>query len=61
MLNKQQLCAVEAVLKHKNVFLTGPPGTGKSFTMKEIIKVLKTNNKQIAITSSTGCSAILIN
>ena len=61
MLNKQQLYAVDAVLKHKNVFLTGPPGTGKSFTMKEIIKVLKTNNKQIAITSSTGCSAILIN
>ena len=61
MLNEQQSAAVEAVLKGKNVFLTGPPGTGKSHTLKEIIRILKDRDFKIAITSSTGCSAILIN
>ena len=61
MLNKQQSIALQAVIENKNVFLTGPPGTGKSFTMKEIIRVLQSKNKRIAVTSSTGCSAILIN
>jgi ATP-dependent DNA helicase PIF1 len=61
MLNQEQSSAVVAILEGKNVFLTGPPGTGKSYTLKEIIHKLKDANKKIAITSSTGCSAILIN
>jgi ATP-dependent DNA helicase PIF1 len=60
-LNKKQLIAIDAVKKKQNVFLTGPPGTGKSFTLKEIIQTLKTNNTKYIVTSSTGCSAVLIN
>ncbi len=61
MLNTAQRTALDTVLAGKSIFLTGSPGTGKSYTLKEIIKSLKDANKNIAVTSSTGCSAVLIN
>lgn len=60
-LNKVQLHALEAVKLGQSIFLTGSPGTGKSFVLKHIIDYLKSINKDYAVTSSTGCSAILIN
>lgn len=44
----------------ESVFLTGSPGTGKSFTLRKLIEYFKDNNYNIGITSTTGCSAILI-
>lgn len=61
LLNKEQLHALEAVKLGQSIFLTGSPGTGKSFVLKHIIDYLKSINKDYAVTSSTGCSAILIN
>jgi ATP-dependent DNA helicase PIF1 len=60
-MNTEQCCALEAVLSGNNIFITGPPGTGKSYTLKHIIRTLKDKQKKIAITASTGCSAVLIN
>lgn len=60
-LNKEQLYALEAVKLGQSIFLTGSPGTGKSFVLKHIIDFLKSVNRDYAITSSTGCSAVLIN
>lgn len=60
-LNIEQNNALNAIKKNKNIFLTGSPGTGKSFTLKEIIRYLSQNNKEYVVTSSTGCSAVLIN
>jgi len=60
-LNKKQQNAVDAIANGRNLFLTGPPGTGKSYTLKEIITYLKTKNINFSVTSSTGCSAVLIN
>ena len=60
-LNKKQLDAVQSIREGKSVFLTGSPGTGKSFTLKEILKYLKEKNFKYVVTSSTGCSAVLIN
>lgn len=61
VLNSAQSRAVELVKSGKSIFLTGSPGTGKSFTLKEIIRYLKESQIQYAVTSSTGCSAVLIN
>jgi ATP-dependent DNA helicase PIF1 len=61
MLNQDQQRALQAVKDNCNIFLTGSPGTGKSYVLKCIIEWLKTSNKRFAVTSSTGCSAILIN
>lgn len=60
-LNKEQTCALDAVKSGKSIFITGSPGTGKSFIMKSIVAYFNEVEKQFAITSSTGCSAILIN
>ena len=55
-LNTKQQQAVEAVLNGKNIFLTGPGGTGKSFTIKYIIELLK--DKNYGLTATTGTSAL---
>jgi len=62
MLNEKQLLVIDSVLKGFNIFLTGSPGTGKSYVLKEIIskyKLLKKGN--IYITATTGCAAVNIN
>lgn len=59
-LNEAQSIALNKVKQGKSVFITGSPGTGKSFLMKYIIKHFNENKKKIAITASTGCSATLI-
>lgn len=60
MLNTLQQKAVETVVEGHNVFITGGAGTGKSYTLKHIIRALKGLGRRYAITSSTGCSAVLI-
>lgn len=60
MLNDSQTLALNAVKEGKSVFITGSPGTGKSFLLKSIIEYLNDNSKTVAITASTGCSSTLI-
>lgn len=59
-LNTEQAAALQAVKDGENIFLTGSPGTGKSFTLGVIIKYLKDAKMNYAVTSSTGCSAVII-
>lgn len=60
-LNDEQTKAFDIATKSQdNIFLTGSPGTGKSHTLKKIISRYKDENRIIGITSTTGCSAILI-
>jgi len=40
-----------------NVFLTGPPGSGKTFLLNKYIDYLKKNRKGVAVTASTGIAA----
>jgi ATP-dependent DNA helicase PIF1 len=60
-LNDAQIKALEYAKSCKSIFITGSPGTGKSYVLKHIISDLKDTNRKYAITSSTGCSAVLIN
>lgn len=60
-LNEKQKEALLSVTENNNIFLTGSPGTGKSFTLMRIVKLLKLKEFEYGITALTGCAAILIN
>ena len=53
--------ALNAMKLGYNVFLTGPPGSGKTFLLNKYIDYLKENHKAVAITASTGIAATHMN
>jgi ATP-dependent DNA helicase PIF1 len=57
--DKQQI-AFDIVSRGENIFITSAAGGGKSYFIKTVYKQFK-ESKNIAITSTTGTSAILIN
>jgi ATP-dependent DNA helicase PIF1 len=59
-MNDEQRRILDFMKTGKNVFMTGAAGTGKSFTLKEIVKWAHSRGTSIAVTSSTGTSAISI-
>ena len=59
MLNNEQLQALEYMLSGKNVFITGSGGVGKSLLLFKFMKQIK-GTKNMAITSTTGTSALII-
>lgn len=56
-MNEDQQFALDLMNEGKNVFLTGPGGVGKSYVIK---KFVESTCKKVAVTSTTGVSAILI-
>lgn len=58
-LTKLQQKAFDCMVNGENIFLTGCAGTGKSLVI-QMFKNLYGKNKNIAITSTTGVSAIVI-
>ena len=61
ILNENQQKIIDEFKLGKNIFITGPAGTGKSVTIKEIIKYCKNNNILYGLTATTGSAAVLIN
>lgn len=49
--------ALEVLKSGKNVFLTGEPGSGKSYTVNKFTEWLESNYKSYAVTASTGIAA----
>jgi len=60
-LNTLQKKGYDMFKQRKNLFITGGAGCGKTYLMNCIIKYCKLNNKSIAVTSTTGISATLLN
>lgn len=44
-----------------NVFLTGAPGAGKTYTLNEFIRQARADGAQVAVTASTGIASTHIN
>ena len=59
-LNEKQNIAYSLMANGKNVFITGPGGTGKTAVIKLFTRTYK-SSRTIAITSTTGTSALLLN
>src|SRR5437870_1209806 len=53
--------ALDILKMGQNVFLTGSPGSGKTFLLNQYIDYLKEKNKAVAITASTGIAATHMN
>jgi ATP-dependent DNA helicase PIF1 len=60
LLNTEQQAVLQEANEGKNIFITGPGGSGKTFLIHEIKRQLETNGKKVAITSLTGMAALLI-
>lgn len=52
-----QTTALAHLKSGKNVLLTGPAGSGKTYLLNEFIQQLKAQGKKVAITASTGIAA----
>ena len=59
-MNDKQKEAVSAFLNGDNVFLTGPAGTGKSYTLKEVLIAANQKKFKVGVTATTGSAAHLI-
>lgn len=58
LLSEEQRLVADLVLKGHNIFYTGPAGTGKSFLLKHIVKVLHDKyDEGVGVTASTGLAA----
>ena len=47
-------------LDGQNIFITGPGGTGKTYSIKKIYEHAKSLNKRISVTALTGVAALLL-
>jgi len=54
----EQEKAIEYAIRGHNIFLTGKAGTGKTYTLKKIIKELRELGKVVAVTASTGIAGV---
>lgn len=59
-LSKGQQRALDDALLLKNIFITGGGGVGKSFLIRKIKAELENMGRKVALTSSTGISAVNI-
>lgn len=53
----KQKQALQVMLDGQSIFLTGPPGAGKTFILNEFIRRARNQGKTIAVTASTGIAA----
>lgn len=59
-LTEDQRVVFRAVKCGANILLTGPPGTGKTYTMKYLIAWARSLNMHIGVTAMTGAAAVLL-
>jgi len=59
-LNYEQESALKSFQLGKNIFLTGPAGTGQSVTLSTMTEYCIKQNKRFGITATTGTAAFLL-
>ena len=59
-LSGEQDKALDLFRQGKNIFVTGPGGTGKTELIKYLVKDAKERNKKIQVCALTGCASVLL-
>jgi len=59
-LSQEQENALQLFEKGKNIFLTGPGGSGKTELIKRIVEIANKQHKRIQVCALTGCAAVLL-
>ena len=59
-LSTEQEKALIAFKNGKNIFLTGPGGSGKTELIKRMVEIANNNNKNIQVCALTGCATVLL-
>ena len=57
-MNADQRRAVDLAMDGHSFYLTGQAGTGKSYTLKGIIKALQSKGQKVAVTATTGIACL---
>ncbi len=60
-LSPEQTQALQVFIQGRNMFLTGPGGTGKTALIKKMVELSKTDGKRVQVCALTGCAAVLLN
>ena len=60
-LSPEQEQALQAFNERKNIFLTGPGGTGKTALIKLMVQSCKDTGRKVQVCALTGCAAVLLN
>jgi ATP-dependent DNA helicase PIF1 len=60
-LSPEQQLALDEFSKGKNIFLTGPGGSGKTELIKRMVAYCEDKQKKFQVCALTGCAAILLN
>lgn len=59
-LSREQALALQKFKEGKNIFLTGPGGSGKTALIQQIVQLGQEQGKRIQVCALTGCAAILL-
>jgi ATP-dependent DNA helicase PIF1 len=59
-MNKSQEEFIRLAYEGHTIFLTGAGGTGKSYILQHLVDKYKAINRKYALTSMTGCAALLL-
>jgi ATP-dependent DNA helicase PIF1 len=59
-LSPEQELALQKYKEGKNIFLTGPGGSGKTELIRRMVKISQEQNKRLQVCALTGCAAILL-
>lgn len=60
-LSPEQEQAMRAFKEGRNIFLTGPGGTGKTALIKLMVQACKESGRKVQVCALTGCAAVLLN
>jgi len=58
--SEDQQYAFEQFKLGKNMFITGPGGTGKTFLIKQMVQYMIMTGKKYQVCAMTGCAAVLL-